>query len=184
MVVTNDAAFAERIRLLRNHGSHERYKHEAVGGNFRLNALQAAALNVMLDHLDDWSARRLANAGRYRVMIEERRLPETAGIVVPIPVHEQTGVTRPHIYHQYVIRAPRRDALRNSLAQAGVGSEVYYPVPLHLQPCFAQLGYRPGSLPEAERAAGEVLALPIHPELTVAQQEAVVAAIVTFYKTA
>jgi len=181
MVVTNDDALAERIRMLRVHGSRVKYRHEAVGGNFRLNALQGAALGVMLDHLNNWSGRRLANAMRYRELIEARRLPETAGVAVPICVHEQGGVTRPHIYHQYVIRAPRRDALQAHLAQAGIGSEVYYPIPLHLQPCFAQLGYREGSLPEAERAAREVLALPIHPELTPEQQVAVVDAIAEFY---
>jgi dTDP-4-amino-4,6-dideoxygalactose transaminase len=181
MVVTNDDALADRIRMLRVHGSREKYRHEAVGGNFRLNALQAAGLNVLLDHLDDWTAKRMANGARYRELIEGRRLPETAGVVVPIPVHEQGGVTRPHIYHQYVIRAPRRDALRNHLAAAGIGSEVYYPIPLHLQPCFRNLGYGEGSLPEAERAAREVLALPIHPELTQAQQDTVVEAISAFY---
>lgn len=181
MVVTNDDALAGRIRMLRVHGSKVKYRHEAVGGNFRLNALQGAALGVMLDHLNDWSARRLANGMRYRELIEAHRLPETAGVVVPICVHEQGGVTRPHIYHQYVIRAPRRDALQAHLGQAGIGSEVYYPIPLHLQPCFAQLGYREGSLPEAERAAREVLALPIHPELTAEQQVAVVETIVEFY---
>ncbi len=182
MVVTNDAGIADRVRTLRNHGSRERYRHEAVGGNFRMNALQAAGLNVLAPHLHAWTDRRMANAARYRALFEGCRLPETAGIVLPLPVHEQHGVTRPHIFHQYVIRAPRRDALRLHLTKAGIGAEVYYPVPLHLQPCFAHLGYRPGSLPEAERAAGEVLALPIHPELTEAQQRTVVEHIHAFYR--
>jgi dTDP-4-amino-4,6-dideoxygalactose transaminase len=149
------------------------YHHHAVGGNFRLDALQAGILRVKLPHLDEWSARRRANAAFYRE--EFARAP----LHVALPAEAVAGH---HIYNQFVIRAPRRDELLRHLAAAGIGHAIYYPIPLHLQECFAGLGYKPGDFPEAERAAKESAALPIFPELTRDQQRAVVAAIAAFYK--
>lgn len=176
MVVTQDAQRAEKIAIFRNHGSHPKYIHHWVGGNFRLDALQAAVISVKLKHLDVWTASRQANAARYRRLFEQAGLLGDGQITLPAAVAER------HIYNQFVIRVPRRDALRAHLEQHGVGTEVYYPVPLHLQKCFAYLGYREGDLPESERAARETLALPIFPELTDEQAEYVVEQIATFYK--
>jgi dTDP-4-amino-4,6-dideoxygalactose transaminase len=171
-VITDDDAHADRVRLLRTHGGRPKYTHHAIGGNFRLDALQAAVLRVKLPHLGDWTAARRRNADRYRALFAAARLP--AEIRMP---DDAPG----HIYNQFVIRAPRRDDLRAHLAKAGVGTEIYYPVPFHLQPCFQALGYQPGQLPHAEAAARETLALPIYPELTEAQQAYVVARIAAFY---
>jgi dTDP-4-amino-4,6-dideoxygalactose transaminase len=174
LVTTNDQALAARVRLLRNHGAEPKYFHKYVGGNFRLDALHAAVLRVKLPHLERWTAARRANAARYD------RLFATAGLtdVITLPA-EPAG--RFHIFNQYVIRAPRRDALRAHLQANGVGTEIYYPVPFHLQECFANLGHRRGEFPEAEAAAHEVLALPIYSELTEEQQAAVVDRIAGFY---
>jgi dTDP-4-amino-4,6-dideoxygalactose transaminase len=169
---TNDDAFADRVRLLRTHGSRPKYVHHAVGGNFRLDTLQAALLRVKLPHVNRWSERRRANADRYRRLFAEARLP--AELLLPA---DGPG----HIYNQFVIRAPRRDALRAHLTAQGIGNEVYYPLPFHLQPCFEPLGYREGAFPHAEAAAREALALPIYPELTEAQQARVVSQIAAFY---
>jgi dTDP-4-amino-4,6-dideoxygalactose transaminase len=174
MVVTRDAELAERIRLLRVHGSREPYRHEVVGCNSRLDVLQAAVLLIKLKNLDRWTELRRQHALLYE------RLFSQAGLVgqVIIP-HEQPGCY--HVYNQYVIRVPRRDELRKFLAQEGIGTEVYYPIPLHLQPCLKPFGYRPGDLPKAQRAAQESLALPIYPELTEDQQAYVVEKIKAFY---
>jgi dTDP-4-amino-4,6-dideoxygalactose transaminase len=174
-VTTNDAALARQLRLLRNHGMEPKYYHHIVGGNFRLDALQAAVLRVKLPHLDAWTAGRQRNAARYRALFGEAKLTGTARLPVEAP-------DRTHIYNQFVIRAPRRDALQAHLAAAGIGTEVYYPVPFHLQTCFASLGYRRGAFPHAEAAAEDSLALPIYPELTEAQQATVVDAIRNFYE--
>lgn len=163
MVVTNDAERAERLRVVRAHGAEPKYFHQVVGGNFRLDALQAAVLKVKLRHLDRWIHRRRAVAARYDELladIEELTLP-----VVRDGAH--------HVYHQYVVRHPRRDGLRQHLSDRGIGCAVYYPRPFHLQRCFADLGYRPGDFPESERAAQETLALPMFPELTGEQVEEV-----------
>jgi dTDP-4-amino-4,6-dideoxygalactose transaminase len=165
MIVTNDADMAESIRVLRVHGGKPKYYHRVVGGNFRLDALQAAVLRVKLKHLTGWTEARRRNAQRYRELFAESEL--------------QSQVTLPqdtpgHIYNQFVIRVPRRDELRSFLRQNGVETEIYYPVPLHLQDCFADLGYRKGELPESEKAAAQVLALPIYPELLMEQQRHVV----------
>jgi dTDP-4-amino-4,6-dideoxygalactose transaminase len=169
-VLTDDVALADKVALLRNHGARPKYTHHLVGGNFRLDALQAALLRVKLGALDGWTAARRANAARYREL-----LAGIAEVRPPRPSPE-------HVYHHFVIRAERRDALRDHLAKAGVQTEVYYPLPLHLQPCFAELGYRPGSLPRAEAAAAESLAIPVHPSVTPAQQEHVAATIAAFYR--
>lgn len=154
MVATNDDALADKVRSLRVHGSRRKYYHELVGLNSRLDTLQAAALLVKLPHLDAWTAARRRNAARYRELLAD------AAVTLPL---ERTGCF--HIYNQFVIRSTRRDSLIQHLKQNGVGSEVYYPVPLHLQECFAYCGYKPGDFPESERAALETLAIPIQPEL-------------------
>ena len=171
-VLTSDQAFAERLQLLRSHGAKPKYVHQIVGGNFRLDALQAAILRVKLPHLGAWCDARRANAARYRALFAAARIPSELALPPDAPAH---------IYHQFVIRAPRRDALRAFLLEAGVETEVYYPVPLHLQRCFASLGHREGAFPVAERAAAEVLALPIHPSLTEQAQSYVVERISAFY---
>ena len=172
-VLTDDADLAERIALLRSHGARPKYHHATIGGNFRLDALQAAALRVKLAHFAEATAARRAHAAHYRALFAAAQLPAE----VRLPAAQPT-----HVYHQFVIRAPRRDALRAHLADAGIGTEIYYPEPLHLQPCFANLGYRPGSLPVVERACREVLALPIQPALPAPAREYVVEQIARFYR--
>ncbi len=156
-----------------------RYFHHFVGGNFRLDELQAAMLNVKLPHLDGWSAARRAVADRYRQEFEQRGL--TSQLVLPDEPYRALGLTNHHIYHQYVIRTPRRDALQAHLREKQIGTAIYYPLGLHEQECFAPLGYRKGDLPETERAAAETLALPIYPELTLEQQRYVADAIAEFF---
>lgn len=173
MCVTDDAALAERMDILRVHGGKPKYYHALIGGNFRLDELQAAVLNIKLKHLDDWSAGRQRNAAYYDAAFAG----SGTSIVTPPAI---PGAR--HIYNQYVIRAPSRDALREHLAAAGVGTEIYYPVPLHLQQCFAYLGHRADDFPESERAAQETLALPIYPELTEPQLQYVVDSIAAFYR--
>ena len=160
MVLTNDAQLAEKLRILRVHGSKPKYYHQIVGGNFRLDALQAAVLRVKLKYLAGWTKARRDNADRYRALFRSAGL-ET----VELP-DDRPG----HIYNQFVVRSRRRDVLQRFLAERGIGTEVYYPVPLHLQACFAALDYPRGTLPEAERAAEESLALPVYPELTESHQ--------------
>lgn len=173
LLTTNDDAFAQRLRMLRTHGSRKKYHHEIVGGNFRIDALQAGFLGVKLPHLDRWNSARRANARKYGELFHAAGLDQ-----VTLPA-EAAGCT--HTYHQYVIRCSDRDGLRAHLANEGIGTEVYYPGPLHLQPCFADLGYGQGSLPVAERACLEVIALPIYPELETATQERVVGAVADFF---
>ncbi len=179
MIVCDDDALAQRFRIFRQHGMEPRYFHPVVGGNFRLDALQAAVLKVKLPYLNQWSAARRAVADLYREEFERAGLTNT--IALPAEPYRQSGLTNHHIYHQYVIRAPRRDALQQHLAEREIGSAVYYPLGLHEQECFAALGYRAGDLPETERAARETLALPMFPELTREMQQAVVAAIAEFF---
>jgi dTDP-4-amino-4,6-dideoxygalactose transaminase len=174
MAITNDQGTDETLRTLRVHGSNPKYFHRIVGGNFRLDALQAAVLRVKLKYLRRWSEARRANAHRYRRLFENAQLHDL--VVLPAD-------TPGHIYNQFVIRVPNRDRLQAFLEQRQIGTEVYYPLPLHLQECFKELGYRKGDLPEAERASEESLALPIYPELTAAQQEYVVSQIKEFYET-
>jgi dTDP-4-amino-4,6-dideoxygalactose transaminase len=160
MTVTNDGDLGHKLKLLRMHGSEPKYYHAIVGGNFRLDALQAAVLRVKLKYLDDWTAARRRNADRYRELFEDANL--TDRVVVP---QDEPG----HIYNQFVISVSERDALRDHLKSRNVGTEVYYPVPLHMQECFAPLGYGEGDLPDAEAAARKTLALPVYPELNDAQ---------------
>jgi len=170
LVTTGDAALAAHVRLLRNHGAHPKYVHREIGGNFRLDALQAAVLRVKLPHLADWNSKRRANAARYRELFANAGLDGR----VRLPV-EPAG--RTHVYHQFVIRVAERDAMRAHLTTRGVGTEVYYPVPFHRQQCFADLIHAADAFPNADAAASDVLALPIYPELTREQQQHVVASI-------
>jgi dTDP-4-amino-4,6-dideoxygalactose transaminase len=174
LVTTNDEALARKVRLIRNHGMEPKYYHKLVGGNFRIDAIQAAVLRVKLPHLAGWTEGRRANAARYRRLFSEAGLDG----VVRLP-SERTD--RYHIYNQFVIRVPERDGLKAHLDAAGIGSEIYYPVPFHRQECFAHLGHQPGDFPHAEKAAAEVLAIPIYPELTGEQQRYVVEQIAAFY---
>lgn len=164
MATCRDGALAAEIRLMRNHGMGTQYHHEKVGGNFRLDALQAAVLLAKLPHLDEWHAARRRNAAAYRS--EFTRLGVLDRVTLPAEPYADSGVVNHHIYHQYVVRVPHRDKVRDALGAAGVGCAVYYPVPLHLQECFASLGHAEGDFPESEKASRETLALPIYPELT------------------
>jgi dTDP-4-amino-4,6-dideoxygalactose transaminase len=169
MVVTPDAARAERLSVMRAHGSKPKYYHKFIGGNFRLDALQAAIVNVKLRHLDAWTEARQRNARRYDRLFVESGLLARGAVALPLIVTDR------HIFNQYVIRVPDRDRLQTALKERGVGTEIYYPVPMHLQECFASLGHTVGDFPESERAANETLALPIYPELTDEQAAYVVA---------
>jgi dTDP-4-amino-4,6-dideoxygalactose transaminase len=177
MCVTNDGALHERMRILRVHGGEPKYYHLAVGGNFRLDELQAAVLLVKLKHLDDWTRARQENAAHYDELLRNADLGEAVKVPARVPGFR-------HIFNQYVIRTPRRDELRAHLTANGVGTEIYYPLPLHAQRCFAYLEHEPADFPEAQRAAEEVLALPIYPELTVEQREYVVEQIASFVRSA
>lgn len=176
MVVTNDPALADKLTLLRGHGAKPKYYHKVVGGNFRLDALQAAVLRVKLPHLDVWTAGRQQNAATYRRLFAEAGLDGVIGLPAELPNVR-------HIYNQFVIRCPDRDGLMAQLKQHHIGHEIYYPVPMHIQECFADLGYRQGDFPHSEAAANETLAIPIYPELTEAMQQSVVAAIAQFYQS-
>jgi len=183
-VTTDNEELAVHVRRLRNHGSRERYYHEEIGWNSRLDALQAAVLLVKMKHIDEWNQMRRSIAERYDRLFRAAGLLKGGAMIVDDQAPIALLQTRPeafHIYHQYVIRANRRDDLRAFLTQRGIGSEIYYPVPLHLQACFAYLGYKAGDFPESERAARECLALPIFPELREDEQERVVVAIAEFY---
>jgi dTDP-4-amino-4,6-dideoxygalactose transaminase len=173
LLTAMDDGLAKRARLLRTHGMEPRYYHHLVGANFRMDALQAAILRVKAPHLDGWTNGRRANAARYRALFRE------AGLLDSVTLPSDPADSR-HIYNQFVVRVADRDGLRAHLDERGIGTEIYYPVPFHLQPCFADLGYRRGDFPKAERAAADSLALPIYSELTEAQQHAVVSAIGEF----
>jgi dTDP-4-amino-4,6-dideoxygalactose transaminase len=173
LLTTRDREVAERARMLRNHGMQPKYHHHLVGGNFRMDALQAAVLRVKAPHLEAWTEARRLNAGRYRRLFADAGLE--GRIVLP---YEAPGCR--HIFNQYVIRTAERDQLKQHLESRGIGSEIYYPVPFHMQPCFAGLGYHAGEFPHAERAAAESLAIPIYGELTLEQQRSVVDAIAEF----
>ena len=174
MVVTNDDELAEKVRMLRVHGSKPKYYHHMVGTNSRLDALQAAILRAKLPHLAEWTKARQRLADHY-----DELLGDIEGLVLPYRAPDRT-----HIFHQYTIRVlnGKRDALRAYLAERGIGTEVYYPLPLHLQPCFRHLGYREGDLPESERASREVLSVPMFPELTEEEMEYVAGEIKRFFE--
>jgi len=175
MVVTNNVERAEKLRCLRAHGSKPKYHHRVIGGNFRLDAIQAAVVSAKLRHLDEWTSARQCNARRYD------RLFGDAGLPIGLP----TVVAERHIFNQYVIRTSCRDELQAHLQKHGIATEIYYPVPMHLQECFAYLGYTVGDFPESEQAAKQTLALPIYPELTDAQAQFVGECISEFFtKTA
>lgn len=176
-VLCRDPALHEALRILRVHGSKPKYHHHVVGGNFRLDALQAAVLRVKLAYLDGWAAGRRANADAYDAQLTAAGLVARGLVTLP---HRLPNAH--HIFNQYVIRAEDRDGLRAHLTAAGIGNNVYYPGPLHLQPCFADLGYARGDFPHAERACAEVLALPIYPELPPESLTRVVRAIADFYR--
>ena len=180
MVVTRDADRGDRLKQLRNHGMKPKYYNSMIGGNFRLDALQAAVVMVKLQHLDTWTAGRQRNALRYDKLFADAGL---VGDPIGLPEHNisNPGEHHGHIFNQYVIRVPRRDELKNHLQENSIGSEIYYPIPLHRQECFAYLGYADGALPESETAAAETLALPIYPELSDDQAAYVVDTIRGFY---
>ena len=190
MVTTNNPELAKQVKLLRNHGYSPKYYNKVVGGNFRLDALQAAVLRVKLPYLDGWTEKRQMNAATYRrlfteaeLSIDQRRgeggveLAEISGVVLPF---EAPNVR--HIYNQFVIRSGQRDQLLAHLKERKIGTEIYYPVPMHVQECFAGLGYENGDFPASERAASETLALPIYPELTESMMGTVVDAVADFYR--
>lgn len=183
MVTCQDELFAKKVELLRNHGAHPKYYHSMVGGNFRLDAIQAAPLRVKLRHLDSWHKGRRANAELYNRLFHESGLAASSKVVPPVSVYadqERESGSMSHIYNQYIIRVEQRDALRDYLLENDIGCEIYYPVPLHKQDCLGS-DSQP-SLPEAEKAAAETLALPIYPELTDAMQMYVVETIARFYR--
>ncbi len=170
MVLTGSDDLAEKLRIIRDHGMKPQYHHHRIGANFRLDAIQAAALRVKLKRLQGWNDARRARAARYDAAFQ------STDVVAP-PVRPGCH----HVYHQYTVRVDQRDALRAALTESGVASGIYYPIPLHLQPCFADLGGSPGQFPAAERACAEVLSLPIFPEMTEQQQDHVIASILRFY---
>lgn len=175
MVTANDPVLADKVRLLRNHGHKPKYYNKIVGGNFRMDAIQAAVLNVKFKYLEQWTEKRRENAARYRALFRQSGLGDD---FLQLPA--ESGFGR-HIYHLFVVRCRKRDELKAYLESAGIGTEIYYPVPLHLQECFSGLGYRPGSLPASEALASESLALPIYPEITAEMQQEIVSAINDFY---
>lgn len=190
MVVTNDASRADNLVRLRAHGSKPKYYHQVIGGNFRLDALQAAVISVKLRYLDDWTAARQRNAARYdRLFVESglkvadtsRYLTKASGALADLYLPKV--VTSRHIFNQYVIRLSSRDKLKTALDSKGVGTEIYYPVPMHLQECFAYLGQEVGSFPESESAADETLTLPIYPELGEHQARHVVQCVRDFFSS-
>jgi dTDP-4-amino-4,6-dideoxygalactose transaminase len=174
MCTTNDPVLAERLRVLRVHGGQPKYYHAVIGGNFRLDELQAAVLLVKFKYLDRWTTCRQENARYYSAACARAGLRNE--VVTP-----QVVEGRRHVFNQYVLRVKRRDELRRRLAEERIGTEVYYPIPLHMQQCFDYLGYRPEDCPESARAAKETLAIPIYPELTATQKEHVVETITTAY---
>jgi dTDP-4-amino-4,6-dideoxygalactose transaminase len=176
MITCLDENLHRKLKKLRVHGQDETYYHSLVGGNFRLDEIQAAVLRVKLGRLEEWTEKRRANAALYRRLFTEAGL-ENNPVIAP-----QDDPTGRHTYNQFVIRVPKRDELMRSLAADGIGTGVYYPHPLHLQTCFASLGFKKNDFPEAESACREVLALPVYPELSAAGTEAVVESIRRFYK--
>ncbi|HEX9091509.1 MAG TPA: DegT/DnrJ/EryC1/StrS family aminotransferase, partial [Anaerolineales bacterium] len=185
LVTTNDSDLADKVALLRNHGQRPKYHNLLVGGNFRMDALQAAILNVKFNHLEEWTEARRKHAAKYRELCQQSGISIAldefgiqTGLVLPI----ESGFGR-HIYHLFIIRTEHRDELKSYLQDSQIGTEIYYPLPLHLQECFSGMGFKQGDFPESERAAKETLALPIYPELTEEMQIRVVDALAEFYKS-
>jgi dTDP-4-amino-4,6-dideoxygalactose transaminase len=172
-----DPVRAEKLRIYRAHGSKPKYFHKVVGGNFRLDALQAAIVEAKLPHLDGWTTKRQQNAARYNELFRKSGLIERGLVCGPVEAPQ-----RRHIYNQYVLTVDRRDELQKHMNAAGIGNEIYYPVPFHLQECFAYLGGKPGDFPAAEAAAKNTVAIPIYPEISAEQQEYVVKTIGEFYR--
>jgi dTDP-4-amino-4,6-dideoxygalactose transaminase len=170
MVVTNDDALAEQMRILRVHGAKKKYVHEMVGGNFRLDTLQAAVLSVKIQYLDQWNAARRQRAAEYRRLIAASSVASRVNTPVELP-------RRDHIYNQFIIRTARRDRVLDVFRRLNIGTAVYYPIAMHMQECFRDLGYTPGSFPQSEQACLETCALPMFPELTREQQSVVVDAL-------
>jgi dTDP-4-amino-4,6-dideoxygalactose transaminase len=181
MVLTDNEDLFNKLKLMRTHGSRNKYFYDVVGGNFRLDALQAGILRVKLKHLDRWHLGRMRNAARYDRLLVESGLVEKKSVLTPAAVYKNDGVRNYHIYNQYVIRVPRRDELKDFLDSKGIPTAIYYPLPLHMQNCFSDLGYTQGAFPVSEKAAGEVLALPVFPELKEEQQNYIVSTIQEFF---
>lgn len=179
LVTTNDPNLYEKLHCLRNHGSKVKYFHDYVGGNFRLDNLQAGVLNVKLKYLEEWHEKRRINAEKYNKLFKEKKLDEF--VKTPVALYRDSGVKNYHIYNQYVIKVKDRDGLRKYLTEKGIGCEVYYPLPFHLQKCFQYLGYKEGDFPVAEKVSKEVIAIPVYPELTDEQLEYVADTIYSFY---
>ncbi|MGA1135099.1 MAG: DegT/DnrJ/EryC1/StrS family aminotransferase [bacterium] len=180
MVTTNDTELHHQLHIKRVHGAEPKYYHKVIGGNFRMDPIQACVLRIKLQRLEAWHEQRRQNAVQYNQLLGEAQLEE---VVCPAAVYQDDNLLNHHIYNQYTVRVQRREDLRKFLQERGVATEIYYPVPFHRQECFADLGYRPGSLPESDRAAREVLALPIYPGLTTEMQEYVVENLVEFYRS-
>ena len=180
MVTTNDAELHHQLHIKRVHGAEPKYYHKVIGGNFRMDPIQACVLRIKLQRLEAWHEQRRQNAAQYNQLLGEAQLEE---VVCPAAVYQDDNLLNHHIYNQYTVRVQRREELRKFLPERGIATEIYYPVPFHLQECFADLGYRPGSLPESDKAAREVLALPIYPGLTTEMQEYVVENLIEFYRS-
>jgi dTDP-4-amino-4,6-dideoxygalactose transaminase len=189
LVVCNDDILGEKLRILRVHGGKPKYYHKIIGGNFRLDAIQAAVINVKLPHLDNWSLQRRTNAEFYTRQFIEAGLAEDTGktqfegknrVLLPKAIYKESGAKNYHIYNQYIIRVKNRDGVRKHLTDKGIGTEIYYPVPFHKQECFSSLKYKNGDFPLAEEAADDSVALPIYPELSKEQQAYVVEEIAAF----
>jgi dTDP-4-amino-4,6-dideoxygalactose transaminase len=181
MVLTDNARLADKLRMLRVHGGIAKYHYKRLGGNFRLDALQAAILRVKFRHLDDWQQKRRERADYYSRKFAESGLESSGLVKTPVAIYKDCGARNYHTYHQYVIRTKNRDRLQAHLKAKGVGTSIFYPLSLHQQECFADLGYKKGDFPISERAAREVLALPIYPELTVEQQDYIIETIREFF---
>lgn len=186
MITVSDPELAARIRIIRVHGGEPKYHHAVLGGNFRLDPIQAVALSVKLPHLPTWHEARRRNAARYQALFAATGLVDKGEVSLPVAIYaseaqDSSGAIDYHIYNQYVIRVKNRDALKAYLQENGIGSEIYYPIPMHKQGCVAHLGMNDLSFPEAERAAAETLALPIYPELTESMQRLVVEAVAAYY---
>lgn len=182
MVVTSDPGLNERLKVLRVHGSKPKYYHNFVGGNFRLDAIQAAVLDVKLKYLDDWSEGRRQNALYYQEAFRASGLVEKGFVKTPPAAYSNSGDKNFHIYNQFTLRVKHRDALKAYLNESGIGSEIYYPVPLHMQACYRDLGYLKGDFPHSEKAAEEVISIPVYPELTEEMKDYVVRTIKGFYE--